>query len=301
MGPMSQKSRIFDLENFTQLAQALEISEFELFKNAYRSNAEYTIFKKKKCAQTYRTIAVPPDGLKEVQKKIVQKILDTIPLASECTGYRSGLSIVANVTPHCGRSFVFSTDIENFFESITSERVVEFFLRLGFSFPLASVLASLTTYNGTLPIGAPSSPALANLICFPLDSELADYATSKNWNYTRYGDDLTFSGDTRFSLQDMRIISDIVESEGFSLNIQKTRFTRRNDTQVVSGLVVNEKPNLPRAKRRMIRAIFHQAKHFPERFKDRTRELENHVGQLTMLAGQSEEVLKYKAIINSLV
>lgn len=298
---MSQKSRIFDLENFTQLAQALEISEFELFKNAYRSNAEYTIFKKKKCAQTFRTIAVPPDGLKEVQKKIVQKILDTIPLPSECTGFRSGHSIVANVTPHCGRLFVFSTDIENFFESITSERVVEFFLRLGFSFPLSSVLTSLTTYNGTLPTGAPSSPALANLICFPLDSELADYATSKNWSYTRYGDDLTFSGDTRFSLQDMRIISDIVESEGFSLNMQKTRFTRSNDSQVVSGLVVNEKPNLPRAKRRMIRAIFHQAKHFPERFKDRTRELENHLGQLTMLSGQSDEVLKYKAILNSLV
>lgn len=298
---MSQKSRIFDLENFTQLAQALEISEFELFKSAYRSNAEYTIFKKKKCAQTFRTIAVPPDGLKEVQKKIVQKILDTIPLPSECTGFRSGHSIVANVTPHCGRLFVFSTDIENFFESITSERVVEFFLRLGFSFPLSSVLTSLTTYNGTLPTGAPSSPALANLICFPLDSELADYATSKNWSYTRYGDDLTFSGDTRFSLQDMRIISDIVESEGFSLNMQKTRFTRSNDSQVVSGLVVNEKPNLPRAKRRMIRAIFHQAKHFPERFKDRTRELENHLGQLTMLSGQSDEVLKYKAILNSLV
>lgn len=298
---MSQKSRIFDLENFTQLAQALEISEFELFKNAYRDSGEYTLFRKKKCAQTFRTIAVPSESLKEIQKKIVTKFLNAVPLPSECTGFRAGHSIIANVKPHCGRRFVFSTDIENFFESITSERVVEFFLRLGFSFPLASILTSLTTYNGTLPTGAPSSPALANLVCFPLDSELSDFATSKNWSYTRYGDDLTFSGDTRFSLQDMRIISDIVESEGFSLNIQKTRFNRSNSAQVVSGLVVNEKPNLPRSKRRLIRAIFHQAKHFPERFKERTRELENHLGQLSMLAPHSEEVLKYKAILNGLV
>lgn len=297
---MSQKSRIFDLETLSQLACALDVSEFELFRNAYRTNAEYSLYKKKKCSKSFRTIAVPPESLKEIQKSIVSKFLNAVPLPTECTGFRAGHSIMANVKPHCGRRFVFSTDIENFFESITSERVVEFFLRLGFSFPLASVLTSLTTYNGTLPTGAPSSPALANLVCFPLDSELSDYATSKNWSYTRYGDDLTFSGDTRFSLQDMRIISDIVESEGFSLNMQKTRFARSNNAQIVSGLVVNEKPNLPREKRKTIRAIFHQAQLFPERFRNRTRELENHLCQLSMLAPHSTEVLKYKAILNSL-
>lgn len=291
---------MFDVQSVGQLATALNSSEFELLRFIYRQDQHYSRFRRKKSTGEYRVLAAPHKELKLVQKGIVKKFLQTIPLPDECTGFRPGMSILSNALPHCGKRFVFNTDIEDFFGSISSERVLGLYLRLGFPFPVACVLTELTTYIGCLPQGAPSSPYLANLIAYTMDMDLAEFCATNGWNYSRYCDDMTISGDTIFTLQDMRTISDLVELEGFRLNLKKTRFHRSNSAQKVSGLVVNAKPNLPRAKRRLIRAMFHQAQTSPHEFKHRVKELENHLSMLSMLNPQSDEVLKYRTVLNRL-
>ncbi len=286
-----------DIFSLKDLAGKVGTSEFELLRFVYRSHECYSRFKRLKSNGDSRAIHAPSDQLKKVQRAIVSEFLEKIPLANECTGFRPGLSILDNTLPHCNKRFVFNTDIQEFFPSISSERVLGLFLRIGFSFPLACVLAEVTTYHGSLPQGAPSSPYIANLICYALDSEIAEYCKSKGWNYTRYCDDMTISGDTMFTLADMRAINEIVDSEGFCLNMKKTRFLRRNSAQMVSGLVVNKKPNLPRAKRRKIRAMFHQAELNPEQFVARVKELENHLSQLSMLDPESKDVTRYKEVL----
>ena len=291
---------MYDINTLDHLADELGASEFELLRFVYRSAEFYRRFKRRKSNGDQRVIHAPHDALKNIQRAIIRRFLIAIPLPNECTGFRPGKSILSNSLPHCGRRFVFNIDIEDFFASISSERVLGLFLRLGFSFPVACVLTELTTFMGSLPQGAPSSPYLANLVSHSLDMEMAEYCSAKGWNYTRYCDDITISGDTTFTLADMRMIGEILDSEGFRLNMKKTRFLRRNSAQIVSGLVVNRRPNLPREKRRLIRAKFHQASVNPEKFKGRTKELENHLSMLTMLNPQNPEVLKYRAILNSL-
>ncbi|MCB9467688.1 MAG: hypothetical protein H6677_05355 [Candidatus Obscuribacterales bacterium] len=292
---------MYDIQTVAQLANALDSSEFELLRFIYRAEEFYTRFRKKKSTGDMRTVAAPRKPLKAVQKAIVKKFLADIPLPDECTGFRPGMSILSNAQPHCKKRFVFNTDLEDFFGSISSERVLGLYLRLGFSFPVACVLTELTTYIGCLPQGAPSSPYLANLIAYSMDADLADFCAANEWSYTRYCDDITISGNGNFSLADMRTISDIVEVEGFRMNIKKTRFHKHNSKQMVSGLVVNEKPSLPRAKRRKIRAIFHQAEVEPERYGNRVKELENHLSILSMLDPQSKEVEKYRTVLNRLI
>ena len=282
------------------LAEMLGTSEFEMLRSVYRSHEYYARFRRRKSSGEHRVIHAPDEALKKVQKAIISEFLSQVPLPDSCTGFRPGKSILSNTTPHCGKRFVFNTDIEEFFATISSERVLGLFLRLGFSFPLACVLTEVTTYHGCLPQGAPSSPYIANLICYSLDSEMEEFCAMKDWSYTRYCDDITISGDSMFTLADMRTIEEIIDSEGFFLNMRKTRFLRKNSAQVVSGLVVNERPNLPRAKRRKIRAMFHQAELNPEQYKGRVKELENHLSMLTMLNPQSKEVSKYRIILNQL-
>ena len=291
---------MFDIQTVSELAYVLESSEFELLRYIYRADEFYTRFKKKKSCGDLRIVAAPKEPLKKVQKQIVKKFLLEIPLPDECTGFRPGMSILSNALPHCQKRFVFNTDLEDFFGSISSERALGLFLRLGFSFPVACVLTELTTYIGCLPQGAPSSPYLANLVSYSMDADLAQYCKNNDWSYTRYCDDITISGNSNFSLADMRTISDIVEVEGFRLNIKKTRFHRHNSKQVVSGLVVNDKPNLPRSKRRLIRAMFHQAQKNPHEYVDRVKELENSLSILSMLNPQSDEVKKYRLVLNKL-
>jgi len=114
-----------------------------------------------------------------------------------------------------------------------------------------------------LPQGAPTSPALANLACRHLDARLAGLAAKFGCAYTRYADDLTFSGDEAFEKSLKRflpLLRKIIGAEGFRLNRKKIHFARRGARQRVTGLVVNHRPSVPRAYRRRLRAILHNAR-----------------------------------------
>ncbi|HRE46975.1 MAG TPA: reverse transcriptase family protein [Aggregatilineales bacterium] len=225
-----------------------------------------------------RVILAPKTGLKAIQRKILAEILNKIVLTEPAHGFRKGRNIVTNASPHAGKPFVLNLDLKEFFPSITFRRVRGLFTGLGYGYTIASVLALLCTesdremiqrpdrpyYAGLSPRalvqGAPTSPALANLAARRLDKRLAGLAVKRGVTYTRYADDLTFSGEDRdvlFKL--MKTAGHIIAAEGFTVHPKKTRFYQRGQRQIVTGLVVNDKVNTPRQMRRQVRAILHNA------------------------------------------
>lgn len=203
-----------------------------------------------------RPISAPIGPLAFIQRRILRRVLDRVPLHDAAHGFRRGRSIVTNAGPHVGKEVVFSVDIKDFFPTITFPRVFGVFHSLGFQKTRAGLLARLCTLRGSLPQGAPTSPALANIVCRRLDNRLSCLAAKSGLAYTRYADDLTFSGRAD-AVSILPLVAKIVKEEGFTLNRDKTRIMRRNGCQEVTGLVVNDKVSIPRRWRRRLRAALH--------------------------------------------
>jgi RNA-directed DNA polymerase len=214
-----------------------------------------------------RLIESPKPTLKQVQYRILREILDRVPIHSSAHGFTAGRSIVTNALPHAGKRVVVKLDLENFYPGVSLSRVVAIFRSLGYARETAIWLARLTTsalplemlksdhdaapyLRDHLPQGAPTSPALANLSAFSLDLRLAGLARSFGADYTRYADDLTFSGDEIF-LRSLAVflplVEQIVRAERFRVNKSKRRIIRNNQRQQVTGVVVNERTNISRS------------------------------------------------------
>nr|WP_296771551.1 reverse transcriptase family protein [Rhodococcus sp. (in: high G+C Gram-positive bacteria)] len=219
------------------------------------------------------TIVIP--RLREMQRKILRRILDRVPAHGAAHGFVKGRSPRTFGIPHSGRDIVIAVDLKDFFPSIGIDRVVAIFGALGYprtvAWNLAYLCTTITPASGLtglpsaqasalrsrhLPQGAPTSPALANLAARRLDIRLNGLAASMKMRYTRYADDLAFSGagDADRLLWAVR---QIVREEGFALNLGKTRVRRAHKRQELAGLVVNEWPAVPRREYDELRAILH--------------------------------------------
>lgn len=244
-----------------------------------KDNGPYTTFTIPKRDGTARSICAPKVQLKWVQRRIHEKILANIPAHDAAHGFIDGRSIVTNAAPHIGSAVVVKFDLKDFFPTIHYYRVLGFFASLGYSVgnarfgtedkstQIAPVLARLCCYTpdpkawgkAHMPQGAPTSPALSNLVCRRLDSRLTGLAKKLNGVYTRYADDLTFS----FKTADVNLgrfrwwIDQVCHQEGFVVNQHKFRVIRRSQRQVVTGIVVNDCVRVPREDRRNFRAILH--------------------------------------------
>jgi retron-type reverse transcriptase len=207
---------------------------------------------------TARRIDVPSAALKFVQRRILRRILNRVPMHPYAHGFRRRRSIFSNARPHAGREMVLNLDLKDFFPSITFPRVRGLFQSLGFDRAQAVILAKLTTYEDRLPQGAPTSPAISNAVCRKLDRRLAGLAGKAEAAYTRYADDLTFSGPSTIR-SILPAVRRIIIEEGFRVAEHKGRVTRRCRRQIVTGLTVNERVNVSRRKRRLIRAMVHNA------------------------------------------
>jgi len=225
-----------------------------------------------------RMILAPKRELKAIQRKILSEILAKLRVDSAAHGFVPGRSVISNAAPHVGKKFVLNMDLRDFFPSITFRQVRHVFIGVGYSFSVASVLALLCTErdrvvlerNGahvyvavgerTLIQGAPTSPALSNLVARRFDLRLSSLAGAMNADYTRYADDLTFSGDDYqmiYAVQ--KTAARILTDEKFTVHHEKTHLHRQSNRQIVTGLVVNEKVSVPRDMRRTLRAILHNA------------------------------------------
>lgn len=220
-----------------------------------------------------RTILAPRSFLKAVQYYVLRFILQNQPVSSFATGFVRGKGIVHNARLHAGFPFLLNVDLRDFFGTVTVNQVREEFLKIGFPIATAEALALLCTYGGSLPQGAPTSPALSNLVFSQVDQEISALSSSRRLTYSRYADDLTFSGLRPIPRQFVADLDRLLVTQGFALNTQKTRFAGPSQARYVTGLVVNVHPQVDRQTRRTLRAIFHQAQKEPRRFTDRASEL----------------------------
>ena len=206
-----------------------------------------------------RTISAPSAGLKRIQKAILLKLLNPLGAHEAAYGFVNGRSIVGNATLHVGRKVVVNADVSNCFPSVKWQLVLAA-LRRDFSTQLSnhsiSAISDICTNDGGLPIGAPSSPALLNRVLVKTDEILTTQAEIRGCKYSRYADDLTFSGDEN-AVQLLGIAKSVLAKIDLQLDPLKTNIFRRGRRQICTGLVVNEKVNIPRAIRRKIRASVH--------------------------------------------
>ncbi len=249
--------RICCIFNTIHLAKIIETPLERLNTLTHSKWQAYHTFSIPKKDGSRRTILAPNPELKVMQRRILDRILNQIPLNKYAEGFRKKRSILSNAQHHVGKKIVIKFDIQDFFPTITSSRVFGMYLQLGYPRGVARLLADLATYKGRLPMGAPTSPAIANIICRRLDSRFAGLGKSRRFSYSRYADDMTFSSDQEAVASLIPLFRQIVREEGFSLNEKKIRIMRNGRLQKVTGLVVNEKPNLPRSEIKKLRAVLH--------------------------------------------
>lgn len=239
----------------------------------------------KKDSNSVRLIEAPKSQLKEFQQLILSEILNQIPPHEAAHGFRRGRSIRTFVAPHIDRGVVLKMDLEDFFPSIEQARIQAMFRTAGYPERVADYFAGFCTnrtpydvwpgeFDGRhcsmlnryrrlygsphLPQGAPTSPSIANLVAYRMDCRLQALSKSANANYTRYADDLAFSGDKQFARVARRFlihVAAIVLEEGFDVNHHKTRIMRAGSRQKLAGIIVNEKPNVQREEFDQLKAI----------------------------------------------
>ncbi|WP_433611608.1 reverse transcriptase family protein [Dactylosporangium sp. CA-139114] len=223
-----------------------------------------------------RLIEAPKPRLRALQRRLLDEVLGRVPVHPAAHGFVPGRSVHTFAAPHAGRAVVVRLDLVAFFSSVSVRRVYGLFRAIGYPEPVAHTLAALCTTSTPfavlrghgpltsllraphLPQGAPTSPALANLCAYRLDRRLSGLAAAFGAEYTRYADDLAFSGAfPPSSLVDA--VSQVVADEGFRVHPAKTRVRGRGDRQRLAGLVVNDSPAAARDEYDRLRAILHAA------------------------------------------
>lgn len=200
-----------------------------------------------------RLITAPFSSLLEIQHWIYTNILVKVRLHSSAHGFTYNKSIITNAKIHVGQKHLLKIDLKDFFPSISINRVINVFKKLGYTNQIAFYLAKICCYEGALPQGAPTSPYLSNIIAINLDRRLMALAKSLNLKYTRYADDITISGD-EISGAIINYVENIITDEGFTLNKEKTRLYQNNGQRIVTGISVTEnKLKLPREYKRNLR------------------------------------------------
>jgi retron-type reverse transcriptase len=204
-----------------------------------------------------RVIQSPYPALKLLQRWILDNILSKIQLNSAATGFIQNKSLLENVLPHVGSNSYLKMDLKDFFPSISFKRVYPVFLRCGYSKKIAYYLASFCCVNGVLPQGAPTSPALSNIICKRLDARLFRLGERFGLRYTRYADDIAFSGCIIAPIF-RTYVANIVAEELLEINVDKTRLVNGRGSKVLTGISINgQTPKLPRSTKRRYRSEAH--------------------------------------------
>lgn len=200
-----------------------------------------------------RRLLVPDNLLKKVQRQILTQLLEPQPISPYAAAYHKGASIKANGAAHLGRGQVLKLDLKDFFSSILFPDVLAACFSGERFTPAAGVLlTNLCCYQGYLPQGAPTSPAISNLVLRPFDTWVGAWCREQGIVYTRYCDDLIFSGDFSATAVTGRV-RNYLEAMGFQLREEKTRCLSAHQQQLVTGVVVNEKLQVPRQYRRAVR------------------------------------------------
>jgi hypothetical protein len=265
-----------------ELAAALGISLKELwFFSIHREREKqphYVTFSIPKRSGGKRLIMAPKRRLKAIQRRLLSLLVEKLPVSDQAHAFRRGRCIRTGAEPHVAKPCVLKLDLKDFFPSVTVARVRGLLIAYGYSFSVATTLAVLMTEAERQPVevdgtvfhvpvgprhcvqGAPTSPGICNALLLRLDHRLTGFARKHGLNYTRYADDLSFSGqmDRTMAARLCAVIGRVVSEEGFVINAAKTRWMSRGCRQSVTGVVVNQTLGLSRQERRRMRAMAHR-------------------------------------------
>lgn len=266
-----------------------------------------------------REINKPDIVLKSFQKSVYKNILLHIPTSDYAVAYKKDSSLRYSTAVHIGKPMILKLDIKNFFGSILYKTVQEMFLKQGYDYFMATTLATLCCYKGRLPQGTPTSPAISNIIMKDFDDKVSHFCNARNIAYTRYSDDMTFSGSFD-SNEVIEFVKDKLNKSGFQLNNKKTQLIKQGQRQTVTGVVVNEKQQLPKGYRKQIRQEIHYCQKYSVKshilhanlttyirpngdvyYKEYLLNLYGRINYALQINPSDDEMLKYRSVVKSAI
>ncbi|NBC08748.1 MAG: hypothetical protein GVY26_16280 [Bacteroidetes bacterium] len=259
---MDKRTRQRHLQNKKKFCGLRSVSELCLLLKTDKRKLEllanqppYKTFTVPKKDGGERLIEAPGGPLKKVQG-LLNRYLQSAYFLEKSTaayGFVVGVrndedrrNVLTNAKKHLGKTYLLNIDLQDFFHSVTRDQVLDILLKPPFNFKrrLPDLLADLLTYNGRLPMGAPTSPVLSNFACRELDRRLSAMAEDLLWTYTRYADDMSFSGNRPFDEEKVNSVLRLIREEGFTPNPRKIKRFGPKDEKVVTGLLLTDKVQL---------------------------------------------------------
>lgn len=275
------------IETDRELAEFLQIDYNTLRYLVYHRDVvtfdNYYRFDIPKKSGEMRHIAAPKTHLKAAQRQILEHILQKVEVSDSSHGFIKSRSVLTSAKTHgTSPDLLINIDLENFFPTITFERVRGLYQSFGYSGYIASLLAMICTYcermpleikgeikyiktsDRILPQGSPASPMITNIICRNIDKRINGLCEKLGVTYTRYADDMSFSytGNTdEFAIGSfLKSINKIIEAEGFHMKKEKTHILRKNNRQYITGIVINnEEIGVPKKWVKILKASIHNA------------------------------------------
>lgn len=245
--------------------------------------AKYTQFKIPKRSGGHRTISAPRDELKQLQRRLSDRLQDCLAeievargvKARISHGFKRGSSITTNAAVHRRRRYVLNLDLSDFFGTINFGRVRGYFIKnrdFALSPDVATLIAQIACHDNQLPQGSPCSPIISNLVGNILDMHLSTIARATGCSYSRYADDLTFSTSKNPFPHEIAVqtpgdpnvwqlgpaLTKAIARADYKVNPQKTRMQYRDSRQEVTGIIVNKRLNTRIEYRRTARAMVHR-------------------------------------------
>ena len=222
----------------------------------------YKIYKIKKRNGKYRNICEPSSNLKQIQKRILTNILNNKSISKYAKAYHKGVGLKDNAIPHINKEMILKLDIKDFFENISFVDIYNSCFSIEY-FPksVGMILTYLCTYDNHLTQGSPTSAYISNLVMKEFDEELGNWCNLKNISYTRYSDDMNFSGE--FNPSELIVkVRKMLYKLGLELNNNKIHIVHKSSSQNVTGIVVNEKLQVNIKYRNKIRQEIYYIKKF---------------------------------------
>ncbi len=249
-------------KELSSLTTDLGFSARTLYSVARRVRKHYHEVSIPKKDGTERKLSVPDELLKRIQRRIAEKILMYEDISPYATAYRVCASTLINAKAHLDKKCILKLDINHFFDSIIFPVVKnKVFTEEKYSYANRILLTALCIYEDSVPQGAPTSPVISNIILREFDFHMGSWCSERGITYTRYCDDMTFSGEFEAG-EVIKEVEDALAKEGFYLNRKKTAFLKDGQRKEVTGIVVNDKVSVPKEYRRKIRSEVHYIKKF---------------------------------------
>jgi len=229
------------IQSIDDFSVVTHISKYTIYQLSHHSDKYYKTYEIPKKSGGKRTICQPSKKLKGLQSWILANILNKIQVSPSCKGFRKGSSTLDNALPHIGANTILNLDLKDFFPTVSTKQVYNVFKIIGYNKLIATVFTNICTYKEMLPQGSPCSPMLANLTAWTLDLRIQGYVGKRGISYTRYADDLSFSGlNPSKVVKIIPMIKTIIDDEKFIVNHKKTRIASSARAKIVTGLIVNE-------------------------------------------------------------